>query len=370
MALTTPEQKQLPDFSALEGIKKQSLMSVYFAVSVAAYVLTMIISAKTGNAVPLMIVMALSVVGLLIVYLQQKKLKKANIEKFAQFAVINNFDYVNTNRPTGNESGTVFGLGTDRRLVNIIAGRIRNLPFRTFEYKYTIRRGKSTHTIDLQVFEITLPRILPHMVIDSLVEYGNWNGSALPISFDKSQKIELEGDFHKYFALYAPDKYGISALSIIAPDAMEALMRYAAMCDIEIIDNKIYFLWADVANSKQQYEKIFETINGVMAEIEDKLTRGDIFAHDTHARVHAEAAEKGVRLKKSRWPGRIIVGAIIFYFASVMFQDIIPYGVREAIYWLGMGGVYILTFIGIVWSLLQSRRKRNLQTQLRQRNYN
>ncbi len=67
------------------------------------------------------------------------------------------------------------------------------------------------------------------MIIDSLVEEGNGNSSTLPIIFDRSQRLVLEGDFYKYFMLYAPDTYGITALTIIAPDAMEILMRHATL---------------------------------------------------------------------------------------------------------------------------------------------
>ncbi len=183
--------------------------------------------------------------------------------------------------------------------------------------------------------EITLPRVLPHMVIDSLVENGNGSMSTLPIEFDQSQKIELEGDFHNYFSLYAPDKYGISALTIIAPDA------------IEIIDNKLYFYWPKVANEKQDYEQIFQAVGEVLSEIGMKLSRGDIFADASQAKVHAQANGQGVRLKKSGLKLITVLGVIGFI--GIQFGRMFD-GV--------MAALPVLIFIGAVLYIARREAKR------------
>jgi hypothetical protein len=202
------------------------------------------------------------------------------------------------------------------------------------------------------------------MVIDCLVEAGDNGESTLPIRFDKSQRFDLEGDFYKYFALYAPDTYGVSALAVIAPDAMDAILRMEALCDIEIIDNYIYFYWPDNAQTPESYEKDLETVESIIGEIGEKLTKDDIFATKSQARVHAEGAN-GVRLNRNSLTLAGIVSlAIIFgiIFIMVFYKgNAIKYA--DVAYWIFIVGAILL-------SVYQSVRKSRLRKQLNARYHN
>src|SRR5690606_5391781 len=90
----------------------------------------------------------------------------------------------------------------------------------------------------VMVAAIELPHHMPHMVIDSLVE--DTDISVLPVRFARSQKIDLEGDFYKYFAVYAPDRRELDALIVLAPDVMLTLLEQGAKGDIEFIDKRLY----------------------------------------------------------------------------------------------------------------------------------
>jgi hypothetical protein len=134
----------------------------------------------------------------------------------------------------------------------------------------------------------------------------------LPMQFSQSQRIHLEGDFSRYFALYAPDTYAITALTILAPDVMEIVMRYAGLCDIEIIDDKVYFYWPGVEVSVKSFENKFGTVQAVLAETYTKLSTSDVFAQQSQKRILAQPG-KGVRLRVfSREP--LIAAIVLLYF--------------------------------------------------------
>ncbi len=62
----------------------------------------------------------------------------------------------------------------------------------------------------------------------------------MPVCFDPSQIIEVEGNFSKYFDIYAPDGYGIEVLDILSPDLMALMIDNSSMFDIEIFGNRVY----------------------------------------------------------------------------------------------------------------------------------
>lgn len=299
----------------------------------------------------------------------QKNDQKCNAA-IAQFAIDNSFDFQEKNLAVS-EVGTLFTYGDSRSERKVITGNMNGYPLKLSNYRYSTGSGKSRRTNEVRVLRLTLPRKLPHMVIDCLVEPGEHVNSVLPISFDRSQRIELEGDFPEYFALYAPDKYAISALSIIAPDAMDTLLRMHSLCDIEIIDNYIYFYWPDESMSREQYENIFATVSAIIDEIGKKLSKSNIFASESQAKVHSEPAKPGVRLKKnSGLLGAAIFFACIFYTFIVNFYeakekqnpnaDSSPMIIFTALTW-----IFVL-FVLVIFIHKNNRRARSLK-KLRER---
>lgn len=350
-------QARSPDFSALSNLKK-GLKEILLAEGVAFFLL-----------LPLLIWIPILNVALIIpaihlykLYNRHKQIQKDNQKVMAQFAKENGFVYTPVFAGGfDNDPGTLFTHGHSKGASDILSGDFAGFPFTLFRYNYSTGSGKSRRDYDAAVMEIKLPRVLPHMVIDSLVEDGNGSFSALPIEFDRSQRIELEGDFHNYFALYAPDKYGISALTIIAPDAMEALMRHAALCDIEIIDNKLYFYWPKVALTKHDYEEVFSTVQEVLAEIGNKLSRGDIFAHVSQEKVHAVASGQGVRLKKSGIRLLTVLG--IMGYIGAQFVRTLD-GIEGSI--VG-GAMFLVVMVVLLQFARRESRRRRLLKQLQAR---
>lgn len=175
-----------------------------------------------------------------------------------------------------------------------ISGTLREFPFSFYDYTF---RDRMNVEVEAKVMEITLPEKQPHLMIDSTTSSSSQRTS-LPISFDSSQKIELEGDFHNYFDIYALEKDGIAALTLIAPDAMEILLGHAIRCDIEIIENKIFFYWSELNVSLEDYYEAFSTVEEVLDTFNKYLISGRL---SDHADTMGVKETGSVSLKKRPW---------------------------------------------------------------------
>ncbi len=295
------KQENVVDFSPLAELNKhKSSDNLYIIVWIVIVSVVIVLGAFTKSVILQIISYFGIFVGLGFYVYSSYQADKKQQAVFTQFAAVNSWQYSEGSQDVSTV-GTVFSLGHSRYMQNIYMGWSHGLPFRLYTYNYSVGYGKNEQYYDLQVFELTLPRSLPHMVIDSLVEGGNGGRSTLPIEFAESQKIELEGDFSKYFSLYTPDDYGITALTVLAPGVMETLMKFAASCDIEIIQDRLYFFWPDIPGSQKSYQDIFTTVNQVLDQTLRKLTTSDIFASKNQAMVQSKASILGSKLVKSWW---------------------------------------------------------------------
>lgn len=306
------------DFKPLEKLNRKGLGKpdkytyVLFFIIIFTIIIGVFVRAASGGLF-FVLIMGIFVT---VVYQSYKQAKQSDL-LFINFAGANNWEY-KQKIEVNNKPGSIYGLGSIRTALDVISGNLRGLPFSSYEYIYTTGSGKSQQTHYLQVFELTLPRAMPHMVIDSLVESGSYGASTLPIKFAGSQRIELEGDFSKYFSLYAPDNYGVTALTVLAPDAMAALMDHASKCDIEIINNKMYFYWPITPKDKDDYEEVFLTVDSVLDKTLDKLTTSDVFAHTSQSALHSSAQTAGVRLKKSFWTSSVQLTLIVAFVSLIL----------------------------------------------------
>lgn len=284
--------------------------------------------------------------------------KKENaLERFAKS---NGFSYQSFgDLKPHNQPGSIFARGSHKKQDNVVSGTLQGLPFEFYNYSYESGGQKTRLYYDLTIMEFTLPRKLPHLVIDSLIEPGQNLRSTLPISFSQSQRIELEGDFSQYFALYAPDSYAVTALTILAPDAMKTLLEHAMRCDIEIVENKLYFYWAGDDLMRDEVISKFETVQEVLAQIGKKLTRGEIFAKTSQARVTSENAP-APRLRKGWKPLAAVVlgGYLLTSWVRVFMPSLPDLSIFFVIAGLGLGARYLYKRADNHQILKQSVRKK------------
>jgi hypothetical protein len=134
--------------------------------------------------------------------------------------------------------GMIFSLGGSRQATDLVRGeRPRFVEFGN--YRYTTGSGKNRQTHNWGYVAVKLETPLPHIVLDATSNNGLF-GSNLPLSFDKDQRLSLEGDFDRYFSLYCPADYERDALYLFTPDIMARFIDNAAALDVEIVDDWLF----------------------------------------------------------------------------------------------------------------------------------
>ena len=137
--------------------------------------------------------------------------------------------------------GMIFGHGSARKSTDVVRGaRPRFVEFGNYEYTTGSGKNRTTHHWGYVAVKLSTP--LPHIVLDATSNNALF-GSNLPASFDRDQRLSLEGDFDKHFALYCPQGYEADALYLFTPDIMARFIDNAAALDVEIVDDWM-FLYA------------------------------------------------------------------------------------------------------------------------------
>jgi len=134
--------------------------------------------------------------------------------------------------------GMVFGLGHGREATDVVRGeQPRFVEFGNYAYRTGSGKNESTHRWGYVAVKLSTP--LPNIVLDAVGNNGML-GSNLPATFDRAQKLSLEGDFDRYFTLYCPAGYEADALYLFTPDIMARFVDHAAALDVEIVDDWLF----------------------------------------------------------------------------------------------------------------------------------
>ena len=159
--------------------------------------------------------------------------------------------------------GTLFEQGDSHAYYNVIQAP----EFYVGRCTFMTGTGRSRHENHYGFMIMQLDRHMPHMLLDGKSNNMRLFGSDISNfqqSFPKDQVVSLEGDFDKYFTLYAPETYGFDSRYIFTPDLMSLLINESEGIDIEVRDNQlfIYFGKYDVGNLAfwQRIEKIKGTL--------------------------------------------------------------------------------------------------------------
>ena len=222
------------------------IVLAFFAVAGIIAFIEGIISGDVTQAVVSMIVTALGVCAWSGWLLMARQADTAAI-KMSKFAVDNGWLY-ERGPVSVDHQGLIFQQGHSRRAGNVIVsanGSLDGLLFEMGDYQYTTGSGKNRQVHYWTYCCVELDRHVPHMVLDATSNNVSFFGknimSNLPMTFRKDQQLSLEGDFNKYFTLYAPRDYEQDAYYIFTPDLMALLIDTSQGFDAEVIDNKIYF---------------------------------------------------------------------------------------------------------------------------------
>lgn len=190
--------------------------------------------------------------------------------RVARFAAANGFEFV-PRLVEPEAPGMIFDLGTDR-----VASEIVRLshprPVEIANYRYVKKTTKTHETFRWSYLAFTLDRELPHIVLDGVGNDSRRLGSNLPVALATAQRLSLEGDFDRHFAMYCPEGYEADALYLFTPDVMARFVDAGGDLDVEIVDDRLYvyagggrsFSSADPA----MWEWLFTTVDALNAKLD------------------------------------------------------------------------------------------------------
>lgn len=157
--------------------------------------------------------------------------------RLQRFASANGMSFVPTFASPG-LPGMIFGIGSSRLSSDLVRGQQpRFVEFANYQYTTGSGKNRTTHRWGYVAIKLDVP--LPHIVLDA-TSNNSLFGSNLPATFDKDQKLSLEGDFDRFFSLYCPEGYERDALYLFTPDIMARFIDNAAALDVEIVDDWLF----------------------------------------------------------------------------------------------------------------------------------
>ncbi|MFB2581909.1 hypothetical protein ACEXQD_11705 [Herbiconiux sp. P15] len=154
----------------------------------------------------------------------------------ARFAHANGLRYEPVVEPV-TLPGMIFGVGSNASGRDLVIGDDGLV---VGNHRFVTGSGKNRSTHRWGFASLALDTTLPHIVLDATSNNSLFGASNLPVPFDRSQRLGLEGDFDKHFTLYCPAGYESDALYLFTPDIMARFIDRAAEFDIEIVDDRLF----------------------------------------------------------------------------------------------------------------------------------
>lgn len=165
--------------------------------------------------------------------------------------------------------GLIFRRGNSRAADPVVRGeRGRFVEFANYRYATGSGKNRTVHRWGYVAIKLDVP--LPHIVLDALAGNGLLGGTNLPVGFDRDQRLSLEGDFDRHFALYCPAGYERDALYLFTPDIMARFIDNAAALDVEIVDDWL-FLYAKrdlVTSDAATWTWLMTTVDAVTQKLD------------------------------------------------------------------------------------------------------
>ena len=208
--------------------------------------------------------------------------RKAEDAFFQQFATINKFSFQESGLPE-NLLGSLFFVGNSPLGYDLVSGIYQKIPFILFNYQYTIGEGKNRSTYNYTIFRLDFASSLPPIFLKP--KYCNFGGFFFgDISKEAKEKLELEGDFDKYFDLWTKEDFETEALQVFAPDFMLKIEDNWKKFSLEFVNNQIYIYSDHMIKKDEELENMYQLIQYLVAKIAPfaEETKEDIDAMDTY----------------------------------------------------------------------------------------
>lgn len=183
-------------------------------------------------------------------------------------------------------------------------------------------------SLEMGYLAITLPRRVPHMVLDAR---SNDRGpfSSLLRRPAASQHLSLEGDFDTRFRLYVPSGYERDALYVFTPDLMALMIDEAGDLDVELRDDQLIVYRPggfDLTDPSvwQRFARIRATV-GAKTWNRTDLYSDERATPELHFDDAGTVAAEGTRLRgrSPRMLWVVIAGVVLFVGALVSIVTIV-----------------------------------------------
>jgi hypothetical protein len=208
--------------------------------------------------------------------------------------------------------GLMFAQGKHRRVVDTFFAPGGSFILGSFTFVVDDVRTLDRDPV-YSFLRLALPRPVPHLVLISVARRNFGGYSSVGLSFAESQRVRLEGDFDRTFAVYAPDGYGADARYVLTPDFMARLVDNAGTFDLEFVDESLYVYSSAAWDAEKpvtwQWARHFAETVGVPA-----VRRTARFADDRSSEPGTSVAPRGQRLRVAVpvVTGLIVAGWIAF----------------------------------------------------------
>lgn len=273
---------------------------------------------SASNTIRLTVVLACFTVPPIIVFYAIRKFLRASVIKSLRmqaFVAANKLDY-----PQGaavGESGLLFSRGHSR----VFTGGFRFPDTGHLEianYSYTEGDGRNSRTYARGIIRCDVSRNLPNVLLDATS--NNFMGRFSNLgSFSGGQRIEVEGDFNKYFTVYCPADYATDTLYWLTPELMQLLKERMANYDIEVVDNHVYAYSSHTFTfNEPAIRELLQLGEWLRAEFEQNTRR---YADDrvANSSVTNVVATPGKRLKQRvSW---VSIAGVILYIVLRLLLD-------------------------------------------------
>ena len=142
-----------------------------------------------------------------------------------------------------------------------------------FKRKYPYEIGNYLTASD-RVFAgltVTLPKRLPHLYLDHRKD-SQFAGPTQ--TYANRQRIDLEGDFNKYFQLFCPQGYQVLALSILTPEVMQMLQHTTSRYDVEIKHDRLNVIIGGHSRflKPQTVKELERVARAIVKELDHKMS--------------------------------------------------------------------------------------------------
>ncbi len=192
-------------------------------------------------------------------------IKKADQAFMHEFAAKNNFSYsAGAQNLISSPAAYLSMMGHGQFITQNMTGMYGSYPIHMYTFHTTIGEDKGSHPEKFTVLEVDYPGDMKEMLLNS--HHHEFDSSIL-----HATKLELEGNFNKYFSLSVEKGTEVEALEIFTPDIMEALIEKSRMYSLEFIHNKL-FIYADrEVQTVAELNSLYEFAQFLITKLAPKL---------------------------------------------------------------------------------------------------